>query len=128
LQINGGGTFLDAVVDFAAEETGGDQSTVDQVFRQQIWTPPAGMRITGITSDMTSSCTNIRGPNAGEEFLECHDGEVISLMPITGSLVNLMQVIGDTGGGDISGDNDCGCDTQIRRISFNPVTVTLSPR
>lgn len=128
LQINGGGTLLDAVVSFTAVETGGDQSTVDQIFRQQIWTPPAGMRITGITSAMTSSCTNFRGPNAGEEVLECHDGAVISLMPITGSLVNLIQVIGDTGSDDISDDDNCGCDTQIRRISFNPITVTLGPR
>lgn len=126
IQVSPGGEYLEAIVYFKAEETKGDYSTVEQNFVQRLWSAPTNQRITGITSTTTSTST-LRGPGAGGEAFGCNDGQVLQ-MPIVGNLVRLIQVIGDTGNGDISHDNDCGCDTQIRRIEFNPITVTLSQR
>ncbi|WP_373548109.1 M12 family metallopeptidase [Haliscomenobacter sp.] len=127
IQVSADAAHLDAVIYFKAEETGGDYSTVEQTFTQRIWSAPANQRISGITSSRSSTSSR-RGTNAGGEgWGGCNDGEILE-MPVMGGLVRRIQVIGDTGSGDISGDNDCGCDTQIRRIEFNPITVTLSQR
>ena len=36
--------------------------------------------------------------------------------------------LGDTGGGDLSNDGDCNCDTRIVRIDWKPLDATLTPR
>ena len=59
---------------------------------------------------------------AGFEAIVCNDGEKFGFG--TGStLLNFMEVIGDTGGDDVSEDTDCHCDTRIHAIEFNGLAV-----
>jgi hypothetical protein len=39
-----------------------------------------------------------------------------------------MVMVGDTGGGDISVDANCNCDTRINSIVLEPVSLTLRRR
>ncbi|WP_373548111.1 hypothetical protein [Haliscomenobacter sp.] len=126
LRVSADNAHLEAIIYYKVEEEVGDNSTVEQTFTQRIWTAPANQRITNINSARSSSASQ-RGPMAGPEIFGCNDGEIVN-MRLTGGLLRSLQVIGDTGGSDISNDNDCGCDTQIRRIEFNPITLTLTQR
>jgi len=127
IQIVNDGRAVDAIIYFKAEETKGDWSTVEETWTRRLYDAPANARITHITSATTSSVVNYRGPNAGSEFGGCNDGQIVT-PPVTGNLIRAIQIIGDTGGSDISSDNDCSCDTQIRRIEFNPINLTLATR
>jgi microsomal dipeptidase-like Zn-dependent dipeptidase len=127
IQIVNDGRAVDATIYFKAEETKGDSSTVEQTWTRRLYDAPANARITHITSATTSSVVNYRGPNAGSEFGGCNDGQIVT-PPVTGNLIRAIQIIGDTGGRDISSDNDCRCDTQIRSIEFNPINLTLATR
>ncbi|HMN91105.1 MAG TPA: membrane dipeptidase, partial [Saprospiraceae bacterium] len=127
IQIVNDGRSVDATIYFKAEETKGDWSTVEQTWTRRLYDAPDNARITHITSEITSSVVNYRGPNAGSEFGACKDGQIVT-PPVTGNLIRAIQIIGDTGGSDISSDNDCSCDTQIRGIEFNPINLTLATR
>ncbi len=50
---------------------------------------------------------------------------VYQLTPTEGLAVKTFQIVGDTGGPDISDDNNCNDDTRIVRIDFNPCVVVL---
>ena len=50
---------------------------------------------------------------------------VYQLPPIQGKAVRLFQIVGDTGGPDISDDDNCNDDTRIVKIEFNAVSITL---
>lgn len=49
---------------------------------------------------------------------------VVKVPAIEGTLVRFFHIVGDTGGADISDDDNCNGDTRIVKIEFNPVTVT----
>lgn len=117
---------VEAIIYFKAEETKGDNSTVEQTFIQKLWSAPENTKIESISSPKIFKISFI-GPKAGIEIGVCNNGEVINV-PIRKSreLVKSIQIIGDTGGSDISNDSNCECDTQISRIEFNPITVNLS--
>jgi hypothetical protein len=59
---------------------------------------------------------------AGSEFGICNDGEKYNF-GIGSTLLNFIQVIGDTGAEDVSDDGDCGCDTRINVIEFYGLDV-----
>ena len=86
---------------------------------------PDGQRITAITSAARSNIVNYRGRGGGFEvsIFGCNDGAVEDAT-VSGGPVRTFSLIADTGGDDISGDNDCRCDTRIQRIALNPVTIT----
>jgi hypothetical protein len=46
--------------------------------------------------------------------------------PVTGGLVRAFEIVGDTGGPDISNDDDCSDDTRMR-VVFNPIRLRLAP-
>ncbi|WP_044234073.1 RICIN domain-containing protein [Haliscomenobacter hydrossis] len=50
---------------------------------------------------------------------------VYQIPPVRGSAVRLFQIVGDTGGPDISHDDNCNDDTRIVKIEFNSVIVIL---
>lgn len=50
---------------------------------------------------------------------------VVRLPAIEGTLVRFFNIVGDTGGADISNDDNCNDDTRIVKLEFNPVTVTM---
>lgn len=127
LQISPDGQHLEAVVDLHAFETGGDNSTTVGRWIKRVWSVEPGKRIVSIDSD-TYSEVNFTSEAAGAEFAGCNDGKVYTPPIDGGRLARVYQIIGDTGGGDISDDNNCSCDTQIRSIEFNEVRLTIESR
>ncbi len=93
-------------------------------WQQTLYTAPAGRHVINVASSMRHSEVDFWGPSAGGEFLGCNDGEILTVAP-AGGPVRQFLIIGDTGGGDVSNDDDCTCDTQIRRIDMQPLQVYL---
>lgn len=54
------------------------------------------------------------------------DNTVTVLPSIEGRLVKFFHIVGDTGGDDISNDNNCKEDTRIEKIEFFPVSVFMT--
>lgn len=53
-------------------------------------------------------------------------GNTVVKVPSTeGTLVKFFHIVGDTGGDDISNDDNCNDDTRIERIEFFPVRLEL---
>lgn len=52
-----------------------------------------------------------------------HGNTVYKVPPLEGTLVYFFHIVGDTGGDDISNDDNCNDDTRIERIEFSPITV-----
>jgi hypothetical protein len=50
---------------------------------------------------------------------------VVRVPPVEGALVKFFHIVGDTGGNDISGDDNCNDDTRITKIEFFPVRVKM---
>ncbi len=48
---------------------------------------------------------------------------VIKVAALEGTLVKFFHIVGDTGGDDISNDDNCNDDTRIEKIEFFPVKV-----
>lgn len=121
------GTSLWAWVTFTAEETKGDRSMVSLGSSGQ-WVFIRSIDCSSIAQINSSnySYTQYRGGNAGGEFGGCHDGHIESHRPTSGALVDWFQIIGDTGGGDISNDSNCDCDAKIENILFKPITITVN--
>ncbi len=90
-----------------------------------VFTAPAGRFIAGIAPAYQSSTITLVGPSAGPEFYVCADGQVVSASASSSPAIQSVEVIGDTGGDDVSNDDDCGCDAQLRSIEFNPVPIEL---
>ena len=126
LQITADRTRIEAIVTFSATERGGANPTkVQGLWREPVYTAPAGAVITAIRSPRESN-SDFVGRGAGIELGGCSDGDVLTA-PLTGGLVKFLRIIGDTGGDDVSDDDDCSCDTQIRSIEFHPISVALQP-
>ncbi len=123
LSINSDRTQLMANIQFDAKETAGDHSEVDGSWSVAIYTAPAGATIDRIISDQNARCDFV-STHGGGEVGSSGDGDV-NIPPITGALVQRFEIIGDTGGDDISDDNNCSGDTKIKRIHFYPIRVAL---
>ena len=52
--------------------------------------------------------------------------QIIRVPPVEGTLVKYFYIVGDTGGEDISSDDNCNDDTRIHKIEFFPVRLELS--
>jgi hypothetical protein len=66
-------------------------------------------------------------PGAGGEFGGCNDGKVFSFPShkIKGNLVQELHIIADTGGDDVSEDDNCHCDTRVEKITFKPFGLLI---
>lgn len=110
------------------EDTSGTNFQYRYPARVLYTVPNDRFRIVAVTSPMTSTLTT-RGPSAGAEFgLGCNNGPIIpsSAFLISGGLVTGVEMIGDTGGDDVSDDADCDCDSRINRIEFARISVLLA--
>jgi hypothetical protein len=125
------GNLVRLNVFFSAEEFRTNGSAVDGSWPQTIFTAPSGQRpyLTKMLSNQLQYVGQARfqsrkaGPEVGI-FGACNEGEVHTSgthFQLEGQLARQMVIVGDTGGKDIN--SNCGCDTKIKRISFNPVTV-----
>jgi Membrane dipeptidase (Peptidase family M19) len=128
LRISADGSRLELVVNFTARETASDWSEARGTWVVPVGAPaPSGQRYVRINSATTSSFNQVLvGGGRFEPFEGCDGGQ--HLVTATGGLINQLTVVGDTGGGDISNDSDCNCDTRITGIVLNTINVTLGPR
>jgi hypothetical protein len=122
------GSSLQARITLDARETTHDWSQVQGDWTVQVGdTAPAGTRFTSVNSATTSTFnTTLNGGGRNEVFEGCDGGEHV-VTPSSGP-VSRIVIVGDTGGGDISTDSNCNCDTRIVRIEFKTIEATLSPR
>lgn len=128
LEITADGSGLDVIINYRAEETGGDRTTATGSFRERVFNAPAGNRIVRVdAATATSQVLNFRGAGAGAEFGICNEG-VVQTPPVTGGLINRIVVVGDSGGNDVAAGAECRCDTKIKSVIFNPVRVITVPR
>jgi hypothetical protein len=127
-------TFIEAVVNFNAQETGGDRSEVRGNWIQRVFALPANsnMRINRINSVVETTASFVSRSAGGEGPFGCNDGYVhrsdAGEILLSNNLIRSIGIIGDTGGDDISSDGDCRCDTKITHIHFNPINITLERR
>lgn len=54
-----------------------------------------------------------------------HGNTVVRVPSIEGALVKYFSIVGDTGGDDISNDDNCNDDTRINKLEFFPVTIEM---
>lgn len=128
VKISPDGTSLQAVVNFVAKETGGDGSEVHGSWTVNIGEPaPAGMKYTRINGVIMSQFDRVLSGGGRNEVFEGCDGDEHTITPAAGPVSRIL-VVGDTGGGDISADANCHCDTRIVKIEFKPISVTIAPR
>lgn len=115
-----------AIIDFTATETVSDFSTVASRFTRRIFTAPAGKTIAQILTPDTSSVTFI-SQGAGAQFIgpNGNSGNTVVVTEPT-NFIKRMRIVGDTGGDDISTDNDCTDDTRIESIEFFPIKVRFN--
>lgn len=52
-----------------------------------------------------------------------HGNTVVQVPPVEGGLVKFFHIVGDTGGPDISEDDNCNDDTRIVKIEFWPMKI-----
>jgi hypothetical protein len=52
-----------------------------------------------------------------------HGTTIVQVPPVDGTLVKFFHIVGDTGGEDISNDDNCNDDTRIMKIEFFPLKL-----
>jgi len=130
LAVDGAG--VDAVIKMTAKETAGGDTEAGGTWTRRVYTAPGGSRVLKINGETTSKAHVLSG-GAGSEFGSCNEGLVYDSgkgqVKITGNIIKSIIVTGDTGGPDVTAvANDCHCDTGIKKLTFNPVTVTIGPK
>lgn len=131
LKIVDGGMGVDAVINLTAKETKGGDTEAGGTWTRRVYTAPGGTKIVKINGD-TESTAHFVSAGAGSEFGICNEGLVYDSekgqIKITGSIIKSIVMVGDTGGPDVTADkNDCRCDSQLKKIVFNPVKVIITP-
>lgn len=114
---------LYAIVNFVAQETRNDRSTVRLTGDQRFIFIRYIYGINSFDSELYS-IVNYRGGSArpGGIIGGCKDG-VIEDIEMYPSLVKKYRIIGDTTGNDISTDDDCQCDTKIYNIELADIVM-----
>ncbi len=126
---------LIARIRFNAQETKSDgltgRSEVKGYWEIPIYKAPYGTYINGIVDKPFSETTFNKVLQGGgqNQIFGGGDGSPHSLSVGNGldnkGHVALLEVVGDTGGWDISTDNNCKDDTRILQILFNPIEIEL---
>jgi hypothetical protein len=120
---------IEAEVFMHARETVADWSETQGTWKKVLYTAPAGYEITGILSGKYSEVKYISRPGVNAFS---PTGLVQALGNVRGSnipfkddgLVTRWNIVGDTGGDDISTDDNCNDDAQVA-IQLNPVKINL---
>ena len=93
------------------KETRDDWTEAEQTWDRLLWTAPSGYVIAGVASDMDSNA-----------FYEDTNHELDRPAVRGGDLVRQFEIIGDTGGNDVS---NCTDDDVYMNVYFNKVTVLV---
>jgi len=123
LQISSDRRSIVARINFEAAETVSDFSTVNGNWERTVFRAPSGRRIRRIVTPTSSRIIQILYGGGRNEIIEGCDGAEHTLNTELGEAIEKVIMIGDTGGNDISSDNNCHCDTRIKRVVFRPMTV-----
>lgn len=123
------GRTIEAEVFMHARETTADWSETQGTWKKLLYTAPAGYEIAGIESGKYSEVKYISRPGVNSfspaglvQMLGNVRSETVPFKD--DGLVTRWHITGDTGGNDISTDNNCNDDTQIA-IQLNPVKIKL---
>jgi hypothetical protein len=124
-----GGKYIDAEVYMHARETQSDWSETDGTWTKRLYTAPAGYTILNITSGQYSEVhyTSKPGVNAFTPagLVQAIGGARGTDVPFKDDgLVARWNIVGDTGGGDISDDDNPNDDTQVA-IQLNTMKIKL---
>jgi len=119
-----------AVIKFNAKETNSEKSEVEGSWIKTVYSSTDGSKIKSIRSNSTSTFNKILKGGGRNEMFEGGDGDRHILLMgdkylSSSGPVSRMVVVGDTGGADISTDNNCTNDTRIELVEFNPIIVEL---
>ena len=130
LAIDPTGSRVKATITFNAKETAGDRSEVRGEWTVNVGEPaPSGMRYSAIVGPTVGAFEQVLvGGGRNEVFEGCDGGEHQVTITAGSNPFGRMLLVGDTGGGDISTDADCNCDTRINSIVLEPVSLTLTRR
>ncbi len=130
LSIDASGTNVKASISFSARETTADWSEVRGSWTVNVGDPaPAGLRYTAIASPKVGTFDQVLTGGGRNEVVEgCDGGE--HWVPVRAGTADFARLVlvGDTGGGDISGDANCNCDTRLVSLEMLPMRLTLAPR
>lgn len=82
-------------------------------------------------TDIKSAVLQAHGVNPKDKSALSHlvkvivdnGNQVVQVPPTDGALVKFFHIVGDTGGDDISNDDNCNDDTRIVKIEFFPVKL-----
>ena len=113
-----------------ARETVSDWSETEGTWSKVIYTAPAGYQISAINSGVHSEVHYISRPGVSAfsplGLATALGGQKGTDVPFKDDgLVTRWNIVGDTGGDDISTDNNCNDDTQVA-VQLNPVKVKLT--
>lgn len=93
------------------KETRADWTEAEHTWDRQLWTAPSGYVILGVASDMDSNA-----------FYEDSNHELDRPAVRGGDLVRQFEILGDTGGDDVS---NCTDDDVYMNVYFNKVNVVV---
>jgi microsomal dipeptidase-like Zn-dependent dipeptidase len=130
LQLDPTGTNVQAVVKFTARETTANWSEVRGTWTVNVGDPaPRGFKYYALAGPAEGTFDQVLIGGGRVEPLEgCDGSQHLVKAKAAGRDFAELIVVGDTGGGDISGDANCHCDTRIQSIDFSPVRITLRRR
>ena len=113
---------LIAKIYFHAKETRDDWSETEGEWETVVW--KSAVPIKRILSSQTAESDSLISSRAGGQFLTPSHSNAVKRTCHDEGLVRYFEMVGDTGGNDISGDNDCKDDTRIR-VTFNPIHLEV---
>ena len=121
--------YIDAEVYLHARETTSDWSETEGTWTKRIYTAPPGHEILDIVTGEYSEVHYISKPGVNAfspaGLVQALGGAKGTDVPFKDDgLVTRWNIVGDTGGGDISDDDNPNDDTQVA-IQLNPVKVKL---
>lgn len=120
-------TEIWANINFKATETKSDWSEVQGNWDFRVYASPDGRRIKDIVMDKITYINQTLNSSAGPQLIfnlnKTNRNYIESLDRGFWSPVLNVKMVGDTGGDDISTDNNCDDDTRIEEINFRQLYV-----
>lgn len=121
--------YIDAEVYLHARETTSDWSETEGTWTKRLYTAPAGREIVDILTGKYSDVHYVSRPGVNAfspaGLVQAIGGARGTDVPFKDDgLVTRWNIVGDTGGGDISDDDNPNDDTQVA-VQLNPIKVRL---
>ena len=121
--------YIDAEIYLHARETTSDWSETEGTWTKRLYTAPAGHEIVDILTGKYSEVHYVSKPGVNAfspaGLVQAIGGAKGTDVPFKDDgLVTRWNIVGDTGGGDISDDDNPNDDTQVA-VQLNPIKVRL---